>query len=629
MDHSQSSNIIFRLFRGFWRGITALRMAVFNVIFLAILVGIVVALVGGDDADTIEPGTTLIINPKGVVVEQSSLSPVDEVINEALGETDVQTELRDLVAVLDAAKDDDRISQVLVSTDGFVGMGAGMMLEVSEAFADFKSADKRVIAYGANMASSQYFLASLADEVWLDPDGAVLLEGYGRYRQYYAEALDKLDVDVNLFRVGEFKSAMEPYIGNEQSPEDREAALFYLNDLWQRYIEMVAQNRGMTVDVLDDIAMNLAEYVDQVDGDLAQMALQRGLVDRLIARPEMRAEMIQSGEPDDKDSYLNIGMNKYLSMVRAESADQVNNDGQVGIIVAEGSITEGNQPVGVIGSESTSRLIRKAAQDDDIEAVVLRINSGGGSAFASEVIRKELMALKEAGKPVVVSMSNVAASGGYWIAMGADEVWAYPSTITGSIGIFGVFPTFQDTFAKVGIYTDGVGTTPYADALRPDRAISDEVSSMLQNIIEFGYDEFIGLVGEHRNMSPEAVNAVARGRVWTGQQAQARGLIDQMGTLQDAVASAARQAGLGDDFTSEYVEPQLSQFEQFVVQWSAKAMRAAGLGNVMGSAGLAPLMRFIPQGFQWRLMNELHRIDQAAQAGRRGVMAHCLCEAPM
>jgi len=629
MTQTQSRNIVFRIVSGFWRGLTALRMAVFNLIFLAILVGVVIAMLGDDDEDGLESGTTLILNPKGVVVEQSNLTPVDEVLNEALGETETQTELRDLVAALEHAKDDDKISQVLISTDGFVGMGAGMMLEVSEAVAAFKRSDKRIIAYGANMSASQYFLASLADEVWLDPEGAVLLQGYGRYRQYFADALDKLDVDVNLFRVGEYKSAMEPYILNEQSSEDREAALFYLSDLWQRYIEMVAQNRGMTVDVLDDIAMNLAEYVDQAEGDLAQMALDRGLVDRLIARPQMRSEMIQLGEPDDNDSYLNIGMNKYLSRVRNDLMDMQDSEDKVGIIVAEGPITEGDQPVGVIGSESTSRLIRQAAQDDDIKAVVLRINSGGGSAFASEVIRKELMALKAAGKPVVVSMSNVAASGGYWIAMGADEVWAYPSTITGSIGIFGFFPTFQDTLANVGVYTDGVGTTPYADALRPDRAVSDEVSSMLQNIIEFGYEEFIGLVGEHRNMTRDGVDAVAQGRVWTGQQAQERGLVDQLGTLQRAVASAARQAGLGDEFSVSYVEPKLSQFEQFIVQWSAKAMRAAGLDTVMSTVGSNPLTQWLPQTFQWRLIQELNRIHQATEAGRRGVMAHCLCEAPM
>lgn len=626
MENDKPRNFFVRLWLGFWRSVTAFRMAVFNVLFLVIVFAIIASIVSGDKTGEIKEGTTLIINPKGVVVEQSSRSPVDEILDEITGQSEPQTELRDLVAVLEKAADDDRIGQVLISTDGFAGMGAGMMLEVAEAFSRFKASDKRVIAYGANLSMGQYFLASLADEVWLDPDGAVLLEGYGRYRQYFAEALDKLDVDVNLFRVGTYKSAMEPYILNEQSEADREAALFYMNDLWQRYLQMVAQNRGMTVEVLDDITMNLASYVDQAGGNLAQMALDEGLVDRLISRPEMRAEMIRMGKPDDEDSYLNITMASYLDQIKP---DLEHSDSQVGIIVAEGAITEGNQPVGTIGSESISRLIRKAARDDDIKAVVLRINSGGGSAFASEVIRKELLALKEAGKPVVVSMSNVAASGGYWIAMGADEVWAYPSTITGSIGIFGFFPTFQNTFAKVGVYTDGVGTTPYAGGLRADRALDENVSNLFQNVIEFGYEQFIGLVSRYRNMSTDAVDQVAQGRVWTGQQAQERGLVDQLGTLKQAVASAARQAGLGEDYATSYVQPELSGFEKFVMQFSARAMGFAGLDRFVLSSKLNPLLQFIPQTYQWRLMSELHRIDQATEAGQRGVMAHCLCEAPM
>lgn len=626
MENDKPRNFFVRLWLGFWRSVTAFRMAVFNVLFLIIVFAIIASIVSGDKTGEIKEGTTLIINPKGVVVEQSSRSPVDEILDEITGQSEPQTELRDLVAVLEEAADDDRIGQVLISTDGFAGMGAGMMLEVAEAFSRFKASDKRVIAYGANLSMGQYFLASLADEVWLDPDGAVLLEGYGRYRQYFAEALDKLDVDVNLFRVGTYKSAMEPYILNEQSEADREAALFYMNDLWQRYLQMVAQNRGMTVEVLDDITMNLASYVDQAGGNLAQMALDEGLVDRLISRPEMRAEMIRMGKPDDEDSYLNITMASYLDQIKP---DLEHSDSQVGIIVAEGAITEGNQPVGTIGSESISRLIRKAARDDDIKAVVLRINSGGGSAFASEVIRKELLALKEAGKPVVVSMSNVAASGGYWIAMGADEVWAYPSTITGSIGIFGFFPTFQNTFAKVGVYTDGVGTTPYAGGLRADRALDENVSNLFQNVIEFGYEQFIGLVSRYRNMSTDAVDQVAQGRVWTGQQAQERGLVDQLGTLKQAVASAARQAGLGEDYATSYVQPELSGFEKFVMQFSARAMGFAGLDRFVLSSKLNPLLQFIPQTYQWRLMSELHRIDQATEAGQRGVMAHCLCEAPM
>jgi protease-4 len=626
MTDIKKRNFLARAWFGFWRGVTTLRMAVFNVIFLIVVVAIISSMLSGGDDIEIKEGTTLVINPKGVIVEQKSGSPIDEIVGEVTGDAEPQVQLRDLVAVLEAAADDDRITQVLISLDGFSGMGAGMMLEVSDAFAAFKQSEKRVIAYGAAMGTSQYFLASLADEIWLDQDGSVLLEGYSRFRQYYAEALDKLEVDVNLFRVGTYKSAMEPYILNGQSEADREAALYYLGDLWQRYLQTVSQNRGMTVEVLDDIVMNFGQYIEQAEGDMAKVALERGLVDRLISRPEMRAEMANLGTPDEEDSYLNITMNAYLDQIEPRLQDGV---GRVGIIVAEGTITEGSQPAGSIGADSTARLIRDAVHDDDIKAVVLRINSGGGSAFASEVIRRELLALKDAGKPVVVSMSNVAASGGYWIAMGADEVWAYPSTITGSIGIFGFFPTFQNTFAKVGVYTDGVGTTPYAGALRPDREVSDEIAGLVQTMIEFGYQEFIGLVSEYRKMSLEAVDQVAQGRVWTGVQAQDRGLVDQLGTLQQAVASAARQAGLGDDYEITYVEPELSEFEKFITQLSARALAWVGFEEFVHRASVHPLLQMIPSTYQWRVMNELQRVNQATEAGHRGVMAHCLCEGPM
>jgi len=291
--------------------------------------------------------------------------------------------------------------------------------------------------------------------------------------------------------------------------------------------------------------------------------------------------------------------------------------------VASGGITEGDQPAGAIGSESTSRLIRQAANDDRIKAVVLRIDSGGGSAFASEVIRRELLALKETGKPVVVSMGNVAASGGYWIAMGADEVWAYPSTITGSIGIFGFFPTFQNSLARLGIYTDGVSTTPYGGALRPDRAMSPEVEDYLQSFIDNGYRQFLGLVANYRGMTTEQVDEVAQGRVWTGAQAQQRGLVDQLGSLTDAIDAAARIAGLGEAYATVYVQPELKPWQHFLTQMGVKALAASGLelrGSVLGQHTLFA-------GFP--IINDLLKAMEASSRGQPGVMAHCLCEAPL
>ncbi len=620
MHSSRRPNILVRLWLGFWRGVTALRMGVFNVLFLLVLALFIGAMLRGSETLIIEPETTLILNPRGVVVEEYSGTPVERALNEALGEEPLETRLRDLVAALEQAARDDRITQVLLSTEQLSGIAPGMMVELQEAFDNFRASGKPVIAYGGFMLQGQYFMASLADEIWLDPDGFVLLTGYGSYRSYFAEGLDKLAVDVNLFRVGEFKSAMEPFIRNDMSDEDREAEMFLLTDLWQQYVEMTARNRGLPVAVLADFTENLPSYIERANGDVAQAALAAGLVDRLVSRPEQRAEMAQRGAPADDGSYRQVGFMTYLN---AAPPDLGLPAGSVGVIVAEGVITEGAQAPGSIGAESTSQLIRQALHDDEIEAVVLRVNSGGGSAFASEVIRRELVALRESGKPVVVSFSNVAASGGYWIAMGADEIWAYPSTITGSIGIFGFFPTFQDTLAKIGVYNDGVGTTPLSGAFRSDREMTEAGMRLFQSFIEHGYREFIGLVAEHRQMTTAEVDAVAQGRVWTGTQAQIRGLVDQLGTLDDAVGSAARMAGLGEDYGVSYIEAELEPWQHFLTGMAARAILAAGFEPDL------PLLELMPADLRRGILAEIQLALDSTRAGQPGVMAHCLCEAPI
>ncbi|MGY6553751.1 MAG: signal peptide peptidase SppA [Wenzhouxiangella sp.] len=620
MAYSRKPNILVRLWLGFWRGVTALRIAVFNVIFLFVLALIIGLIVSGGDQLVIEEDTTMVLNPRGFIVEELTGSPIERALNEALGQGVAETQLRDIVRALERAASDERIAQVLISTEDLIGVAPGVMLELSTAFERFRASGKPVIAYGGFFGQGQYFMASLADEVWMDPDGLVLLTGFGFYRQYFAEGLDRLGVDVNLFRVGEFKSAMEPFIRSDMSPEDREATEYFLGDLWRRSVEMTARHRGMPVEVMHDLTQNFASHLEAANGDAAQMALDRGLVDRLISRPEMRAEMARRGAPDDNGSFRNISFDAVAAMPDVKKLRRPSE--QVGVIVAQGVIVEGSQPAGTIGGDSTSRLIRQALHDDSIRAVVLRVDSGGGSAFASEVIRRELMALREAGKPVVVSFGNVAASGGYWIAMGADEIWAYPSTITGSIGIFGFFPTFQDTLAKIGINTDGVGTTPLSGALRADMAMEDSTRQLLQTFIEHGYREFIGLVAEHRGMSLAEVEAVAQGRVWTGAQAQQRGLVDQLGTLEDAIGSAARMAGLGEDFRFSYVEPELKPWQMFLTQMGARAILAAGFDPS------AHWMNWLPRDLRAGLLADLHLVLESTRHGRPGIMAHCLCEAP-
>ncbi len=619
MNSRQQPNILVRLWLGFWRGLTAFRMAVFNILFLLVLALIVGMIFGGGDRLVIKDDTTLVLSPRGMIVEEYSGTPLERMINEALGQEMPETRLRDLLATLEKAADDDRIAQVLIDTDDLWGVGTGVMQDLDRAFASFRESGKPVIAYGSYMGQGQYFLASQADEIWLNHDGMVLLEGFGRYRNYYREGLDRLGVEVNLFKTGDYKSAMEPWERSDMSEADREASEYYLGGLWQDYLDAVAMNRGLPVDVLVDLTQNLTEHFERAEGNAARMALDNGLVDRLVSRPELRAELAQRGAPDYNGDFRRVG---YRQFVGTEKPVRKPGD-RVGVIVAEGMIVEGDQPPGTIGDESTSRLIRQAARDDSIKAVVFRVNSGGGSAFASEAIRRELQALRDVGKPVVVSMGNVAASGGYWVAMGADEVWAYPTTITGSIGVIGFIPTFEESLSRIGIHTDGVGTTPMAGALRIDRSLSDEVRGLLDTMINATYQEFLSLVAEHREMDVDAVHEVAQGRVWTGSQALERGLVDHLGNLEDAIASAARIAGLGEDYRVRYVEPELKPWQQFFAGMGARALMTAGLESGHG------LTDWLPPETRANLMRDLRLITEATRSGRPGVIAHCLCDAPM
>jgi len=621
MTDQKKGNFLLRIWRGFWNGLTAFRMAVFNILFLIVLALVVRLLLGPGDVIELDSDTTLVISPKGLIVEQYTGSPSERALNEALGQQLPETRLRDIVRALELAAEDDDIAQVLISTDNLLGVAPGTFSELSAAFDRFRQGGKPVLAYGSNLGQSTYGLASLADEVWLNPDGVLMIEGYAYYRNYFSEALQKLKVDVNLFRVGEFKSAMEPFIRDSMSESDQAAAEYFIGGLWQEYLEIVAGHRGMPVQRLLDVAENMVELLERADGNPARMALDAGLVDQLLTRPAARTALANRGAADEDGGFRQIGMRDYLKVPRPLDLD----GDRVGIIVAQGAITEGNQPPGTIGSESLSKLLRKARRDDDIKAVVLRIDSGGGSAFASEVIRQEMLALKESGKPVVVSMANVAASGGYWIAMGADEVWAYPNTITGSIGIFGFLPTFQDSLDAIGVHTDGFGVTPLSGAFRVDRELPESARKVIQSVIEHGYSQFIGLVAEYRGMTTEEVDGIAQGRVWTGTQARERGLVDQLGTLEEAAASAARIAGVADDYETTYVAPSMSPFERFFANMGAQALAWSGLERVVSRAAWWP-----GADLYRSLLGQFAEIS-AASGSRRPAepMAHCLCEAPM
>ena len=453
-----------RFFLGIWHVIDGARKLVLNLVFLLILYVVVLAFIDTDDTLIVQPDTALLLRPYGNIVEQYSGTPLDRVLEKATEQERSETRLRDMVEAIRRARDDDRIVRLVIVPMHMWRIGMASLLELEAAVTDFKSTGKPVVTLADNLTQQQYYLAALADEVWLHPQGMVWIDGFSAYRQFYREGLDKLEVEVNLFRVGEYKSAMEPFVRTDMSPEARENNLYWISSLWQQYLEGVSRNRGIPLENLSDAINDFANRLEDADGDFAQFALDLGLVDRLVSRPEAHLALAGLGAPaSGSEGFRQIGFENYLALTEMQHRPESKR--KIAIVVAEGEIVRGTQPRGVVGAETLSDELRSVAEDKNVEAVVLRINSPGGEVFASEKIRREVQALKETGKTVVVSMGDVAASGGYWIAMAADEVWASSSTITGSIGVFSMIPTFARPLGKVGIHTDGVGTTPLAGKL--------------------------------------------------------------------------------------------------------------------------------------------------------------------
>jgi protease-4 len=568
--------------------------------------------------------STLVIAPDGVLVEQYTSDPFTRSLSRAMGEGQGEVQLRDMLRALEAARTDKKIERVYLHLDGLQAAGFASLREVAAAIARVRESGKQVIAFSEQMEQKQYLLAAQANEVYLDPMGMLLLEGLGRYRQYFREGLqDKLGVDVHLFKVGEYKSAAEPYVLDAASPESKEADLFWMNDVWQRYVADVAKARKLAPAQLAASINGLPAAVSAAQGDLAQLALRQKLVDGLKTREQVDDLLAERGVADDdvEGGFRHVTLDNYLAHLDEGLAPVVGD--AVAVIVAEGEITGGDQPPGTIGGDSTAALLREAREDDAVKAVVLRVNSPGGEVFASEQIRREVEALKRDGRPVVVSMGDVAASGGYWISMNADRIYADASTITGSIGIFGLFPTIPRTLEKIGVRTDGVGTTPLAGAFDITRPLDPQVGTVIQSVIEKGYRDFTGRVAQARGRSVEQVDEVARGRVWSGAQAMQRGLVDAMGGLQVAIDDAARRAKVGDRdaYRVRYIEKTPTPFENFF--GGAVESRIGALLLRDSDMARALLARVAPQAAR-----DLRFVEQAITDRRGGPVksvAYCFC----
>jgi len=551
-DTSRKRGFFYRIFRFLWRSLKAFNTIVFGFIALFIISAL---LFGAIDSRglKIPKGGALIVNPAGVLVEQqTAVSTAAMLLDNDLPQ---QALVKDVIDALVLAKDDDKIGFVVLDLDRLQYGMLPKLQRIADAITEFKTSDKKVIAIASNYSQSALYIAAHADEVLLNPEGLAIPQGFATYQAYFKTLLENADVSVHVFTVGKYKSATEPFYRDSMSDEDREARLEILTAWWKAYTDGVEEARGMAAGSIDAMLRDGPEQIRLAQGNLARLALEKGLVDRLVTNTERRDYLIElAGEDKKKNDYQGVGYKQYLRSAGKPAQQKAS---KIAVVTAVGNILDGDAPAGEIGSTSLTRLIRDARLDDDVKAIVLRIDSGGGSKTASEIIRSELQAVQAAGIPVVASMGSVAASGGYWIAASADEIWATPTTITGSIGIFGLLPSFEKTLARYGIYSDGISTTPIAGGASAVRGITPEYREVLQLLIEAGYQQFLTTVGDGRDMEVDAVHEVAQGRIWTGEKARQLGLVDELGDLEQAIAAAARLADV-EDYSVLYAEPKLS-----------------------------------------------------------------------
>ena len=585
------------LFKGIWKLITFVRVALVNLIFLLSIAVIYFVYFHSDTAPPTAPQqSALLLNLSGPIVEQSRyINPMDSVTGSLLSK-DLPKEniLFDIVETIRYAKVDDNVTGIVLELKDLPETNLTKLRYIAKALNEFKASGKPIYAVGDFYNQSQYYLASYATKLYMSPDGGVLLKGYSAYSLYYKTLLEKLDVNTHVFRVGTYKSAIEPFIRDDMSDAAKESASRWLGQLWSAYVDDVSNNRQIDAKTLNPSMDTFLKELESVDGDIAKLAEKLGLVDELATRQQVRLELADVFGSDGQDSFNALGYYEYRATMLPDMSSESHD---VAVIVASGAIMDGKQPRGTVGGDTTAALLRQARNDDKVKAVVLRVDSPGGSAFASEVIRNEIEAIKQAGKPVVVSMSSLAASGGYWISMGADKILAQPTTLTGSIGIFSVITTFEKGLNDIGVYTDGVGTSPFS-GLGITTGLTEGAKDAFQMSIEHGYRRFIGLVGENRGMGVDAVDKIAQGRVWTGQDAMQNGLVDEIGDFDDAIAAAASLAEL-ESYNIYWVEEPLSATEQFIQEFMNQVQVSIGLDiQSMIPSSLQPVTQQLAQDSQ-------------------------------
>ncbi|MBO4329415.1 MAG: signal peptide peptidase SppA [Rhodocyclaceae bacterium] len=603
---------LFRLLRLLWQGLNFTRRLIAN----ALLVLVLLLLFGGYALFANKPaappppeGAALFIRPQGAITEQLERASSFDLLMDAQGSMPGAA-LHEYIEAIDVAAGDSRITGLVLETGDIAGASLGRLAELRAAIERFRAAGKPVYAWGERFTQGQYFLASAADRVHVSPDGAVLLAGLARYQNYFKSALDKIGVKVHVFRVGAYKSFGEPFTRDDMSEEDRQSTLDLLTGLWGQMRQTVEKSRKLTPEALADYVQRYPDHLARTRGDAAQAALDAGLVDELLTRDQWQAQLRArfGADADDPDSFRKVTPARYLAHAGKENASAP----VIAVLTVQGTIIDGETQAGTTGGDTLAAQIRKARNDARVRALVLRIDSPGGSAFASELIRRELQLTRNAGKPVIASMSGTAASGGYWVASGADEIWALPSTLTGSIGIFALLPELVDTANHLGIHTDGVGTAPLAGLPDPLRPLPPDAQRSAQLMLEHGYRRFLDVVAEARKMSPREVDQVGQGRVWTGEAAHKLGLVDQLGTLPQAIAAAAARAGIAGEPQVRWEVPEPSLGEMLLSLLGELALTDARARPSLASTLLQ----------QWRTeLAALHTLNDP-----QNLYAHCFCD---
>ncbi|EAN5013415.1 TPA_asm: signal peptide peptidase SppA [Salmonella enterica subsp. enterica serovar Typhimurium str. SL1344] len=531
-------------FKWTWRVLNFVREMVLNLFFIFLVlvgVGIWMQIGNGSNSEQTARGA-LLLDISGVIVDKPStnhrLGALGRQLFGASSDRLQENSLFDIVNAIRQAKDDRNITGIVLDLKNFTGADQPSMRYIGKALREFRDSGKPVFAVGENYSQGQYYLASFANKIWLSPQGQVDLHGFATNGLYYKTLLDKLKVSTHVFRVGTYKSAVEPFIRDDMSPAAREADSRWIGELWQNYLHTVSANRQISPQQLFPSAQAIIDGLTSVGGDTAKYALDHKLVDALASSADVEKALTkQFGWSKTENNYRAISYYDYSLKTPADTG------GTIAVIFANGAIMDGEETPGNVGGDTTASQIRDARLDPKVKAIVLRVNSPGGSVNASEVIRAELAAARAAGKPVVVSMGGMAASGGYWISTPANYIVASPSTLTGSIGIFGVINTVENSLSSIGVHSDGVSTSPLAD-ISMTKALSPEVQQMMQLSIEYGYKRFITLVADARKRTPEQIDKIAQGHVWTGEDAKANGLVDSLGDFDDAVAKAAELAKL-------------------------------------------------------------------------------------